>query len=211
MLFHNASWTVWILLKVMLVFFFWLGSCQLGWKVFHWERKFCLFLVSTVFSILEICIYSNGSVLLVFLCSFFVFFSFPKGQAWVFDFRNQALARLLSKNDRLWISRTAANTLCGHFQGRGVLLARCRSSAHPSVFLVDSAQPGTHAWSVVTPDFLIRKGKKKTNKKMKKKFFKKSLGYLVLCTVAIFSSKIKLYKLWARFIRKRHLLLTRDF
>lgn len=187
------------------LFFFWLGSCQLGLKVFHWERKFCLFLISTVFSILEVYIYLN-SVLLVFLFSFFVFFFFPRGQAWVFDFRNQALARFLSKNEGFWISRTAANTLCGHFQERGVLLAHRRSSAHPSVFLVDSAQPGTHAWSVVTPDFLIRKGKKK-----RKKFFKKSLGYLVLRTVAIFSSKIKLYKLWARFIRKRHLLLTRDF
>lgn len=52
----------------------------------------------------------------------------------------------------------------------------------------------------------------KEKKKTKKKFFKKSLGYLVVCTVAIFSSKNKtLYKLWARFIRKRHLLLTRDF
>lgn len=48
-------------------------------------------------------------------------------------------------------------------------------------------------------------------KKTKKKIFKKSRGYLVSCTVAIFSSKTKLYKLWARFIRKRNLLLTRDF
>lgn len=57
----------------------------------------------------------------------------------------------------------------------------------PSVFSVDSVQPGTHAWSVFTPDFLIRKGKKN-----EKKFFKKSRGYLVVCTVAIFSSKTKL-------------------
>lgn len=57
------------------LFFFWLGSCQLGLKVFHWERKFCLFLISAVFSILEVYIYLN-SVLLVFLFSFlfFVFF-----------------------------------------------------------------------------------------------------------------------------------------
>lgn len=55
--------------------FFWLGSCQLGLKVFHWERKFCLFLISTVFSILEIYIYLN-SVLLVFCFCFCFLFSF---------------------------------------------------------------------------------------------------------------------------------------
>lgn len=58
--------------------FFWLGSCQLGLKVFHWERKFCLFLISVVFSILEVYIYLN-SVLLVFCFRFFfcfVLFSF---------------------------------------------------------------------------------------------------------------------------------------
>lgn len=83
---------------------FWLGSCQLGLKVFHWERKFCL-LISSVFSILEVYIYLN-SVLLVFCFWFlFCFVLFPRGQAWVSGFRNQYLVRFLSQN-YIWLPRT---------------------------------------------------------------------------------------------------------
>lgn len=141
--------------------FFWLGSCQLGLKVFHWERKFCLFLISTVFSILEVYIYLN-SVLLVFcFCfCFFVFLSSPRGQAWVFDFRNQALARLLSKNHHSNFKNSATKTLWEHFRERDVFLdpqpELCRSW---SAFLMDNVQPGAHAWSVFMPDFLVWKEK----------------------------------------------------
>lgn len=151
--------------------FFWLGSCQLGLKVFHWERKFCLFLISAVFSILEVYIYLN-SVLLVFLFSFcfFVLFCFlsPRGQAWVVDFRNQSLARLLSQNDRLGFKNCATRTLWGHFQARDIFLNPRLKLCWPwSVFLMDNVPPGTHAWSVFTPDFLILKEKNNEKKSLR--------------------------------------------
>lgn len=145
--------------------FFWLGSCQLGLKVFHWEREFCLLLISAVFSILEVYIYLN-SVLLVFLFSFLFFcccFLFSRGQAWVFDFRNQSLARLLSINDHFNFKNSANKDTLRTFPSEGhfpwpsteVMLILKR-------FLMDNVQPGTHAWSIFTPDFLILKEKKKS-------------------------------------------------
>lgn len=98
--------------------FFWLGSCQLGLKVFHWERKF--FLDFGCFQ------YFGGIHLLkfsitVFLFSFSFFcFPFPRGQAWVVDFRNQSLARLLSQNDHLYFENCATKKLWEHFQARDI-------------------------------------------------------------------------------------------
>lgn len=63
--------------------------------------------------------YFGGKHLLKFsiTCVFvFVFvllfpFSFLGGQAWVLDFRNQSLARLLSKNEHLNFKNSATKTL----------------------------------------------------------------------------------------------------
>lgn len=64
----------------MLVFFFFFLTRFLSarFKVFHWERKFCLFLISAVFSILEVYMDLN-SVLLVFCFCFCFLFSFFLG------------------------------------------------------------------------------------------------------------------------------------
>jgi len=174
---------------VSLFFLTWFLSAR--FKGISLRTQILSFLISAVFSILEVYIYLN-SVLLVFLFSFFVFcfcfcFLSPRGQAWVVDFRNQSLARLLSQNNRLCFKNCATKTLWEHFQVRDIFLDPRLKLCWPwSVFLMDNVQPGTHAWSVFTPGFLMLKEKKM------KKIFKKSHGYLVSCTVAIFSSKIKL-------------------
>lgn len=113
----------------------------------------------------------------------------------------------LSQKYHLNFKHSASKTLWEPFQVRDIFLDPQRELCGcGSLFLMDSVQPGTHACSILTPDLLMLKEKKNW-----KKIFKKSCGYLVSCTVALFSSKIKLYKLWARFIRKQSLLLTREF
>lgn len=83
--------------------FFWLGSCQLDLKVFHWERKFCLFLISAVFSILEVYIYLN-SVLLVFcFCFCFLFFLGDKHGCLISEISTW---RGFCLKTTIWISRT---------------------------------------------------------------------------------------------------------
>lgn len=48
------------------------------------------------------------SITCVFVFLFFsFFFIFPRGQAWVFDFRNQCLANFLSQNYHLDFKKTA--------------------------------------------------------------------------------------------------------
>lgn len=106
-----------ILLRVLLDFFFCLGSYQLGLRYFT-ENVNSVFLLA-VFMILEVYTYLN-SVLLVFVfifCFFGFFFFFalfcfvsPKGQAWVFDFRNQYMVRFLSQNYHLNFKNSAAKT-----------------------------------------------------------------------------------------------------
>lgn len=143
--------------------FFWLGSCQLGLKVFHWERKFCLFLISAVFSILEVYIYLN-SVLLVFLFLFFVFF-------FLGDKHGCLISEISPWQDfclktTIWISRTLLWRHWGHFKMRDISLhPQLKLCRYWSIFLVDNVQPGTHAWSVFTPDFLVLKEKKMKKKK----------------------------------------------
>ena len=142
--------------------FFWLGSCQIGLKIFHWERKFCLFLIWGVFSILEVYIYLN-SVLLVFwvfflfFLFFFFFFSPPRGQDMGFETRNACLVRFSSQKATLRIPSTRSGEQTRDVRAGGTALetrgrawarlARARSTG--------SAQPGTHAWPFFTPDFLI--------------------------------------------------------
>lgn len=92
--------------------FFCLGSCQLGLRYFT-ENANSVFLPA-VFSILEVYTYLN-SVLRV-LCFHFLFlflfhFVSPKGQAWVFDFRNQYLVRFLSQNYHLNFKSATAKPL----------------------------------------------------------------------------------------------------
>lgn len=103
-----------ILLRVLLDFFFCLSSYQLGLRYFT-ENVNSVFLLA-VFMILEVYTYLN-SVLLVFVfifvfVFFFALFCFvsPKGQAWVFDFRNQYMVRFLSQNYHLNFKNSAAKT-----------------------------------------------------------------------------------------------------
>lgn len=126
--------------------FFWLHSCQLGLKVFHWERKFCLFFILAVFSILERYIYLN-SVLLVFCFVFcFVFFLLRDKHGCLISeisiWWNFCLKSII------WISRTL---LWNHFEN----ISKWESFSWPLTeamqhwsISVDSAQPGPHAWSV---------------------------------------------------------------
>lgn len=95
--------------------FFCLGSCQLGLRYFT-ENANSVFLPA-VFSILEVYTYLN-SVLRVFCFHFFCFcfvflfrFISPKGQAWVFDFRNQYLVEFLFQNYHLNFKKSAAKPL----------------------------------------------------------------------------------------------------
>lgn len=79
-----------------------------------------------MFSILEVYTYLN-SVLRVFCFHFFVFvflfhFVSPKGQAWVFDFRNQYLVRFLSQNYHLNFKSATAKTTLRTFPSE----SRCR-------------------------------------------------------------------------------------
>lgn len=76
-----------------------------------------------------------------------------------------------------------------------------------SIFLMDNVQPGTHAWSVFTPDFLVLREKKKK----KKNLYRITWLFSFMHSCNIFFKNKTLYKLWARFIRKRNWLLTRDF
>lgn len=145
--------------------FFWLGSCQLGLKVFHWERKLS-FLDFGCFQYFGGIHLLKFSITCVFVFVFVFCFLFPREQAWVFDFRNQSLAILLSKNDHFHFKNSATKTLGEHFQVRDIFIdPRLKLCWFWSIFLMDSVQPGTHAWSVFTPDFLMLKEKKKTTKK----------------------------------------------
>lgn len=100
------------------------------------------------------------SITCVFVFGFFVFFFFPRGQAWVFDFRNQALARLLSKKQPFMNLKNSAASAPEDMPGRGRCPHPPPKLCSPERFLVDSGQPGTRARSVFTPDLLVRKGKK---------------------------------------------------
>lgn len=103
-----------ILLRVLLDFFFCLGSYQLGLRYFT-ENVNSVFLPA-VFRILEVYTYLNSVLLaFVFIFCFVLVFLFcfvsPKGQAWVFDFRNQYLVRFLSQNYHLNFKNSAAKPL----------------------------------------------------------------------------------------------------
>lgn len=166
--------------------FFWLGSCRLGLKVFHWERKFCLFLISAVFSILEVYMYLN-SVLLVFLFlfCFFVFF-LPRGQAWVVWFQKSVPGktfvskRLFEFQELCYEDTRRTFPSEGHFPWpsteamlnlQRVLNGQC-SARYPCLIRLLTRLPHI---------------KREKNEKKNLKH-----GYLVSCTVAICSSKIKL-------------------
>lgn len=170
----------------MLVFFlfFLTSSCQLGLKVFHWERKFCLFDFA-VFSILEVYIDFN-SVLLVFcFCFLFFFFFFPpRGQAWVFDFRNQYLVKFLSQSYELNFKNSALKTLWEHFQVRDIFL----DPQTEALWMLKRFLNGQ--CSARYPCLLLHT--RSSHVKRKEKKTEKSCGYLVSYTVAIFSSTIKL-------------------
>lgn len=147
---------------VSFLFFFLTRFLSARFKVFHWERKFCLFLISAVFSILEVYMDLN-SVLLVFCFCFCFLFSFFLGDkhgcliseisTW-WDF-------FLSQKYHLNFKHSAAKTLWEPFQVRDIFLDPQRELCGcGSLFLMDSVQPGTHACSILTPDLLMLKEKK---------------------------------------------------
>lgn len=187
--------------------FFWLGSCQLGLKVFHWERKFCLFLISAVFSILEVYIYLNSVLLVFFVFLFFVFFFLgDKHGCWVSEISPW---QDLCLKSTIGISRTALKTPRtfpdeGHFPSpsteallilRGFLNGQC-SARYPCLIRLHTRLPHI-------------KRKKKTKKK--KILYEITWLFSFMHSCNIFFKNKTLYKLWARFIRKRNWLLTRDF
>lgn len=149
-------------------FFSWLGSCQLGLKVFHWERKFCL-LVSAVFSILEVYIYLN-SVLLVFFCFRFRFLFpfFPRGQAWVVDFRNRSLARLLSQKRPFVFRELCYEDTLRTFPSEGHF-------SWPSTEAVPTLEHFLNGQCSARYPCLIRLHTRLPHMKRKEKFFEKNL------------------------------------
>lgn len=179
---------------MLVFFFFWLGSCPLGLKVFHWERKLLSFLDFDCFQYFGgIYIYLN-SVLLVFLFSGFLFsFSFlgDKHGCLISEIRPWQDSCL--KNDRLWISRTLLRAPPRTCPGEGVVLA-------PTEALLTRAF-SRGQWSARYPCSirLHTRPPRTKRKKNEKNFFKESLGYLVVCTVAIFSSKKNKKKLCTNF------------
>lgn len=148
-------------------FFFWLGSCQLGLRYFT-ENANSVFLDFGCFQYFGGIHLLKFSITCVFVFVFVFCFLLPRGQAWVVDFRNQSLARLLSQNDHLYFKNCATKTLWEHFQARDIFLDPRLKLCRPwSIFLMDNVQPGTHAWSVFTPDFLIWKEKKNWKKSLR--------------------------------------------
>lgn len=148
------------------LFFFWLGSCPLGLKVFHWERKLLSFLDFDCFQYFGgIYIYLN-SVLLVFLFSGFLFsFSFLGDKHGCLISEIRPWQDFCLKNDRLWISRTLLRAPPRTCPGEGVVLARHRSSAHRSVF----------SWTVVSQVPVLDPSSHQTSSYEKEKKRKKFL------------------------------------
>lgn len=105
------------------------------------------------------------SITCVFVFGFFVFFFFPRGQAWVFDFRNQALARLLSKKRPFMNLKNSAASAPEDMPGRGRRPRPHRSSAHPSVF----------SWTVVSQVPVLDPSSHQTSSYEKEKKRKKFL------------------------------------
>lgn len=142
------------------------------------------------------------------MCFCFRFcFLFPRGQAWVFDFRNQSLARLLSQNNHLNFKNSALKTLRifqneGHFPSpstealpilKHFLNGQC-SARYPCLIRLHTRLPRI-----------------KRKKKEKKNLYRITWLFSFMHSCNIFFKNKTLYKLWARFIRKRNWLLTRDF
>lgn len=142
--------------------FFWLGSCQLGLKVFHWERKFFLdFGCFQYFGGIHLLKFSITCVFVFVFGGFFCFVFFLLGDkhGWLIS-EISPWQDFCLKNDRLCFKKCAMKTLWEHFQERDIFLDPRLKLCWPwRVFLMDSVQPGTHAWSVFTPDFLILKEK----------------------------------------------------
>lgn len=147
------------------------------------------------------------SITCVFVFVFVFCFLFPRGQAWVFDFRNQSLARLLSQNNHLNFKNSALKTLRifqneGHFPSpstealpilKHFLNGQC-SARYPCLIRLHTRLPRI-----------------KRKKKEKKNLYRITWLFSFMHSCNIFFKNKTLYKLWARFIRKRNWLLTRDF
>lgn len=121
----------------------------------------------------------------------FVFFSLG-GQAWVFDFRNQCLAKLLSQNSHLTLKRTLLEDSRRTLASEGWFPSPSKAPLMPNMFLNGQCSARYPCFTHLHTRPPHTKRKKQTKKDKKKKNFEKSRGYLVSCTVAIFSSKIKL-------------------